>query len=316
MKFSVIIPVHNAEKTIERCIDSLFLNTFQDMEIIAVEDGSKDRSWEILKGLAGKYSRLKIFRNAQNRGVSYTRNQGLINALGEYICFTDSDDWVEKDYLERFSETLILFPQAFPICGYVNHDKKYGGRTDEVCFMDIKEVQLFRLKEKLEELHQKTLLQQLWNKVFRGDVIRRNNIHFDESISIGEDFRFILSYLQFAEHEQVALINASLYHYMRDQAGSLMYTVGRESVEEAITNQKMLNQILDLSESESESRIEKERKRLIDLYAYLIMHNVGMKRSEKKRLIQQLDKDQGVALFKKNEKVYFKEKVKKMITKS
>ncbi len=95
-----------------------------------------------------------------------------------------------------------------------------------------------------------------------------------------------------------------------------MYTVGRESVEEAITNQKMLNQILDLSESESESRIEKERKRLIDLYAYLIMHNVGMKRSEKKRLIQQLDKDQGVALFKKNEKVYFKEKVKKMITKS
>ena len=308
MRFSVVIPVHNAGKTIRRCVDSLFANTFRDMEVIAVEDGSKDDSWAVLEELAKKYPGLTILKNAENKGVSYTRNRGLEQAKGEIICFTDSDDWVEPDYLERFSETLSAYPKAFPVCGFVNHDEKYGGRRDEYRWSDFEGIKTVPLKEKLEELHQHTLLQQLWNKAFRAEVIREHQIRFDERISIGEDFRFILDYLDKAGHQEFALINKALYHYMRDQQGSLMYTVGRESVEEPLKNQRKLLALLGYSEEEVEIRIKSERKNTIELYAYLIMHNVGMKRSEKQRLIYALDEERGKGLFRKSKRIYIKEK--------
>lgn len=315
MKFSVIIPVHNAEKTIRRCIESLFNNTYKDFEVIAVEDGSADNSWAVLSELAEEYHALKALKNETNKGVSYTRNRGLEQAAGEYICFTDSDDWVAPDYLQRFAETLTEFPEAFPICGFVNHDEKYNGRCDEYRWNDFEGVKTFPLKEKLEDLHQHTLLQQLWNKAFKADVIRKEQIRFDESISIGEDFRFLLAYLMKAGHEEAALINEALYHYMRDQEGSLMYRVGRESVEEPLKNQRQLLSLIGLPPEQIEERIVEDRAKIIGNYAYLIMHNVGMKRSEKKRLILALDEAKGKELFKQNEVVYIKEKIHRLLFK-
>ena len=96
MRFSVVIPVHNAGKTIRRCVDSLFANTFRDMEVIAVEDGSKDDSWAVLEELAKKYPRLTILKNAENKGVSYRqRRLGGTGLSGTF--FRD---------LERLSESL------------------------------------------------------------------------------------------------------------------------------------------------------------------------------------------------------------------
>ncbi len=313
MKFSVIIPVHNAEKTIERCIVSMFANSFNDMEVVAVEDGSSDNSWAVLHRLSDRYPRLKIYQNERNRGVSFTRNVGLDYAEGEYICFTDSDDWVEPDYLQRFADALEESPDAFPICGFINHDEKYSGRCDEYRWNGFEGVKTYPLKEKLEELFQNTLLQQLWNKSFRTEVIRTEKLRFDESISIGEDLRFILAYLEKSGLEQVSLINECKYHYMRDQEGSLMYQIGRESIEEPLKNYRQMLTLLGLSEQEIEDRLKTERARTIKLYAYLIMHNAGMKFPEKRRLIMALDPVRGKELLRHNAIVYAKEKIKRFI---
>ena len=315
MKFSVIIPVHNAEKTITRCVDSLITNTFCDFEIVAVEDGSSDKSWEVLCELAEKYPRLKIFKNDKNRGVSYTRNRGLDQAKGDYICFTDSDDWVEPTYLQAFSDALEKAEDALPICGFVNHDEKYNGRCDEYRWDGFEGNKVFLLSEKLEDLQQHSLLQQLWNKSFRTDIIRDGNGRFDESISIGEDFRFILSYLENARFSTIQLINKALYHYMRDQAGSLMYQVGRESVEEPLKNQQRMFGLMGLSDEVITTRLNSERARICGVYAYLIMHNVGMSFWKKRKLILALDPNIGKELFKKNVIVFYKEKIAKAMGK-
>ena len=309
MRFSVVIPVHNAGKTIRRCVDSLFANTFRDMEVIAVEDGSKDDSWAVLEELAKKYPLLTILKNAENKGVSYTRNRGLEQAKGEIICFTDSDDWVEPDYLERFSETLSAYPKAFPVCGFVNHDEKYGGRRDEYRWSDFEGIKTVPLKEKLEELHQHTLLQQLWNKAFRAEVIHEHQIRFDERISIGEDFRFILDYLDKAGHQEFALINKALYHYMRDQQGSLMYQVGRDRIDETIANMEHFYRLRGLSPEEAEQRVKDNRQALLESQAYLIAHNAGMALKEKKQRILALDAAEGKALYQRNRNLYYKERI-------
>ena len=104
-KISVIVPVYNAEKYLHRCIDSILNQTFPDFELLLIDDGSKDQSGEICDEYAKKDSRVKVFHK-ENGGVSSARNVGIDNAVGEYICFCDSDDWVEKTWLLSFFERM------------------------------------------------------------------------------------------------------------------------------------------------------------------------------------------------------------------
>ena len=104
-KISVIVPVYNAEKYLQRCIDSILNQTFPNFELLLIDDGSKDQSGEICDEYAKKDSRVKVFHK-ENGGVSSARNVGIDNAVGEYICFCDSDDWVEKTWLLSFFERM------------------------------------------------------------------------------------------------------------------------------------------------------------------------------------------------------------------
>lgn len=303
--FSVIVPVYKAAHTIERCVDSLIASGGQDVEVILIEDCSADDSWKVCQRLAQKYPNVVCKQNQRNRGVSYTRNQGLDLATGKYLLFTDSDDWVDEAYVPTFRKT-VEEGHSFAVCGYVNHDEKNTGRTDVFGWEGF-DCKTFPVKEQLQNLYDQRLLQQLWNKVFVTQWVRQHQVRFDESISIGEDTRFILDYLQRTKIHSVCLMNRPLYHYMRDQDGSLMFRVGYESVEEPIKNLRKLYEILELSDLEQ--RLENDRAKLLENYAYLIMHNAGMPKKEKKRLILALDAQQGKALYKKNRSLYFKEQI-------
>ena len=100
MKISIIVPVYNVEKYLERCLDSLINQTLKDIEIICINDGSTDNSSEILKEYAKKDSRIIII-NQNNQGISVARNNGMNKAKGKYIGFVDSDDWVDLDFFEK-----------------------------------------------------------------------------------------------------------------------------------------------------------------------------------------------------------------------
>ena len=312
--FSVIVPVYNAEHTIERCVDSIAASGGDAVQIILIEDCSKDRSWEVCQQLAKKYTNVVCLHNEQNRGVSYTRNRGLDAATGEYLLFVDSDDWVDPGYIPAFQQ-VVSAGCLFAICGYINHDEKYNGRTDIFAWDDFEGTKQVPLCQQIEALYNARLLQQLWNKVFVTDAVRQNGIRFDESISIGEDTRFILDYIQRSGINEITLINRPLYHYMRDQDGSLMFRVGYESVEEPLKNLRKLYEIMGLSGDELENRLAADRQKQIDTYAYLIMHNASMGTQEKKRLILALGSECGINLFRKNHVLYFKEKVIASLTK-
>lgn len=315
MKISVIIPVYGAEKTIEKCVNSIIANNYDDMEIILVEDCSKDNSWIKCQELAIKYDKVICIRNEVNRGVSYTRNQGLTRATGQYIVFIDSDDWIDENYFAEFSKVIDRKTNTLAVCGYINHDEKQNGTVDVCAWKDFQDVRECSIKEIILSLYDKNLLQQLWNKVFISDIIRKHNIIFDENISIGEDTRFVLEYLQKGEISSISLVNKALYHYIRGQEGSLMYRVGYESVDEPIKNKRMLYQLLDMSRDEMEAKLAEDRKKQIELYAYLIFHNMGMRRKEKKKLIYNLDEQKGRELYYHNKILYYKERIALVINK-
>ncbi len=306
--FSVIVPVYNAEKTIERCVSSIVACGGEDVQIILIEDCSRDDSWNVCQRLARRYPAVTCLRNERNRGVSYTRNRGLDAAAGAYLLFVDSDDWVDGGYVDAFRQA-VAGGTCFAVCGYVNHDEKCGGRTDIYGWQDFAGQKTLPVKQELEELYRNTLLQQLWNKVFDKRIVREHGLRFDETISLGEDTRFVLNYLRCGGFDTVTLINRPLYHYMRDQEGSLMFRVGYESVEEPLKNLRMLYELLGLSGQTLEDRLARDREEQVELYAYLIMHNAGMPFREKRRLILALDTSKGRMLYRHNLVLYWKERI-------
>lgn len=105
-KISIVVAVYNAEKTLKKCVDSLIGQTLKNTEIILVNDCSKDNSSSICKQYESEYSNVIAIDNPYNVGVSATRNNGIEKAKGDYICFVDSDDYVEPDYLEQLLNNL------------------------------------------------------------------------------------------------------------------------------------------------------------------------------------------------------------------
>ena len=105
MRFSIIVPVYNVEKYLSKCIQSLIDQDYNDYEILLIDDGSTDKSGIICEQYAKKYENIYVFHK-KNGGLSDARNYGLQKALGDYILFVDSDDWIKKDILKEFSDII------------------------------------------------------------------------------------------------------------------------------------------------------------------------------------------------------------------
>ena len=116
-KVSVIVPVFNVEKYLRQCLDSILQQTYQNLEIIIINDGSTDGSDAICREYAGKDSRISYFAK-ENTGISDTRNVGIRQATGEYVTFVDSDDWVEHTYVEELHDKLKAYDADIAITNY------------------------------------------------------------------------------------------------------------------------------------------------------------------------------------------------------
>lgn len=183
---SIIVPIYNSEKTLNRCVDSILQQTFTDWELLLIDDGSKDSSGDICDEYARKDPRIKVFHK-ENGGVSSARNLGLDNAIGKWITFVDSDDLLTKNALcidwATLHEDFILFP--FYFCYRNNKSDMYA--LDSVGKID--NLKLFYEKE-LGHLS----FRNPWSKLFKKELIA--DLRFDEKIKCGEDTLFVLSYLK------------------------------------------------------------------------------------------------------------------------
>lgn len=286
---SVVIPVYNAEKTIERCVESLIYGEMRDISVILVDDCSSDGSWRCCLDLSNRYPNVWCYRNEKNRGVSYTRNFGLEVAKSEYILFVDSDDWVSGQYAEKLLSAAQQNPNSLIISGFYFQNEVEGYRQDYIWEKDGQSV--YRVTQKdFFELQNKFHLQQLWNKIFRRDVINEAHIRFDENQNMGEDFQFVLDYMEAAQIETCVILNTSLYYYVRATQSSLMSQFGISNNKNAFDRFKQLLHLCGVATPELKSYYETAVSNLKNNYVYQTVRGKGSK-DEKINFIEKIMQD-------------------------
>lgn len=184
--FSIIVPVYNAQKVISDCIKSILNQSYADFEAILVDDGSKDDSYEICKSFEKDDNRIKVYHK-ENTGVSSTRNYGLSKAIGKWFVCIDSDDTVSADWLENYYGALDadMIIQGCKVVGEKNTllNSIYDSFSENED----------RYKPLTDALQ---LINPVWSKCMRADIIRENNIRFDTSCQLSEDLIFVLDFLR------------------------------------------------------------------------------------------------------------------------
>ncbi len=219
-RISVIIPVYNTEKYLGRCLDSVISNTYKDLEIICINDGSMDNSLSILREYEKKDNRISVI-DIKNKGVSHARNIGLKNASGDIISFIDSDDWVHSHYFEILLEQLKEYNSDMAVCTYC--------RTSEFDIEKTKtnagecNVQLFTGED---NLNQYVIKSYIWGRLYRSESIK--GIFFLEDINVSEDKAFNISVLSNSQYLKVCYVNMALYFYYNRADSVVNNTSGLE----------------------------------------------------------------------------------------
>lgn len=189
MKYSVIIPVYNAARTLRRCLDSLVDQSFDDYELLLINDGSTDGSDAICREYANVYPCIRYFAK-ENGGVSSARNLGLEQAKGEYILFVDSDDYVANNYFAVIGQELARYCPDLLMFGAANT----GGEEQTRITGAYREAEELNIARRIAEAMQRYLFSSLWNKGFKRETIERFHLRFENGLAIGEDQLFIFTY--------------------------------------------------------------------------------------------------------------------------
>lgn len=212
-KFSIVVPVHNREKLISTCIHSICNSSFDDFELLIIDDGSTDASFAICSSYAEGDERIKLFTQP-NKGVSCARNLGIENATGMFIIFIDSDDALPSDALSQLSTILEdgcdLIMCNYRRCSYEELDKLEKDSKQ----IHTNEIQGNReVTQWIFNVYNKTHDDYffVWSKVFRLELIKASGVRFQEDVSLGEDQIFVVDFLRHANNlkfTNIKLINS------------------------------------------------------------------------------------------------------------
>ena len=187
-KVSVIIPVYNAEKAVRRCVDSVLDQEFTDLELLLMDDGSKDSSPAILDEYAEKDDRVRVVHK-ENSGVSATRNMALDMARGEWVQFLDADDWITKDATKLFVRTAeendadMVIADFYRVVG--ENTSRKGDIWTAARVITREEYGSYMMQSPADYYYGV-----LWNKLFRRDILEKYGLRMDESLHWCEDFIF------------------------------------------------------------------------------------------------------------------------------
>lgn len=209
MKVSVVVPVYNAEKYLNKSIPALLNQTYNDIEVILVENGSTDNSLDMCKKFADADARIRVIDTKENIGAGEARNVGISRATGEYICFFDADDWYENTIIEKLVSSVLENGSDVAICAYEafvegTERKDHHTCKSMVCKKKNETQQYFA--DSFPDGH----VGFLWNKIYKLSVIKENDIRFPK-LSRLEDGFFNLAF--FTAAESISVIEDELYHY-------------------------------------------------------------------------------------------------------
>ena len=208
---SIIIPCYNASKTIEKCVSTLFLQSYTNIEILAIDDGSTDNTNEVLNKLAESDPRL-IVLTQENKGVSCARNKGIEISKGKYISFVDADDHVDVNYIKRMHDILIREKTQLVISKYLIGDDNPKDNAN----LDISDKKSL-IKEMMIPKH--NIGSFVFNRLYVREIITSNSITFDPDIYVCEDILFNYEYLKHAE--SFSICDEYLYFYVINPQGTM-----------------------------------------------------------------------------------------------
>ena len=228
---SIIVPVYNVENYIERCLNSLVNQTFKDIEIITINDGSTDKSLELLNKYAKEDIRISVI-DLGDEGVSYCRNLGIEKANGKYIMFVDSDDWIDSSMVEVMYKKAEENKLDLVMCSYIrefkDHSKeKIFNLPEEIIYKEDKvKNELLRklvgpVKEELSNPEMLDALGTVWGKLYRTDILKENKIKFVDLKEIGSAEDTLFNIFTFNYLKKVMFLNKPMYHYWRDNPKSV-----------------------------------------------------------------------------------------------
>ncbi|WP_427042682.1 glycosyltransferase family 2 protein [Fusobacterium sp. SB021] len=188
--FSIIIPIYNSEKYLKECIDSIILQSYKNYEIILIDDGSKDKSFSICENYAKKYNFIKIIHKV-NEGIVIARQKGVEIAKGKYIICIDSDDFIEKNYLEKFAEVIIKTNSDIVCCGYINYYSENNKRKilipQKKGFYNKKDIENIIFPILIEKSDGSYFRPSLWAKAIKKEIYQKYQLK-DTVINMGEDY--------------------------------------------------------------------------------------------------------------------------------
>lgn len=236
---SIIIPLYNSKEYIEQCVRSLINQTYQDIEIIIVNDGSTDGFEDLAPYLSNLDKRIKLI-NKTNEGVSEARNTGLRAAKGEFCTFVDADDYVSKEFIAYMVDLI-----------------KYDGGADMAlslnCYTRKDEKQITEDKRKKIQSNELTalflsprLIVGCWNKIYRLKFIEENNLFFSKELFYGEGLHFITRYASLGATANIGLMKH--YYYRRNNLSSATSKFSIEKLKNGELSLKMIKEFIDLSD--------------------------------------------------------------------
>lgn len=273
---SVIVPVYNAEKFLNRCIDSILGQTYKDFELILVDDGSQDHSSDILNKYAKMDHRVNLI-SQNNKGVSGARNTGLQAAKGEYFLYVDADDWIEQDMIEKLISTGRKEDADIIMCNSDHAEEKADlikGLPTEVDVWD-------HDRQRYEFMKHQRLTGMLWNKLIRRSM--SDGILFNERTGYGEDAEFLWKILK--KSQKMIVINEILYHHVLEKT-SISHLHFSEKKYSAIP---MWEQIVEEISQDDPKLIDLARERLMSA-AVFSMYEVKKSQYKNKHQIKHMRK--------------------------
>ena len=206
---SVIVPVYNVDRYLDKCIESILSQTYVSFELLLIDDGSTDNSGNICEKYAELDNRVKVIHK-ENGGVSSARNVGIDNSNGEWIAFIDADDWIYPDYLNSFISSFSQNADLY-IQGYVDSNGTRLVRPDRYWCSD-------ELIIELDDIYLDQLYGFVWNKLFKSSIIKANALYFNNQITMIEDLLFIYDYL--LHSKSVFNISRVNYYYWRHESSA------------------------------------------------------------------------------------------------
>ena len=212
---SVIIPIYNMEQYLARCLDSVLNNTYRNLEVLCVDDGSKDTSLEILRRYEAADPRIVVI-SKENGGVSSARNAGLDRMTGEYVCFVDPDDFVHPQYVELLYQALLESSTHISICGFQIVDNSFPAEMQESYRLDPSSLTVYSFT-KIFKTH--NLRSYCWGKLIQADLAKRTR--FLEDLKLAEDTAFFAEVCEKESLCMAAVLSSPLYFYFQREGSAV-----------------------------------------------------------------------------------------------